>query len=143
MPELSYPSHRRYHPLFHFFVLPVLSISPLVQLGMMIRFRQPLMAWGFVASLAVLALAVSVRQYAIKLQDRIIRLEETIRLTRVLPPELSSRIGELTVGHLIALRFCSDQELTELTGAILRGELSGREDIKRRIKSWRPDPLRV
>ncbi len=143
MPELTYATHRRRHPLFHFFILPVLSIQPLVLLVMLIRFRQPMMAWGVIVSVAVLSLAVTVRNYANRLQDRMIRLEETARLNRVLPPELSSRIGELTLGHIIALRFSSDEELPELVSAVLRGELKGREDIKARIKTWRPDPLRV
>jgi len=33
--------------------------------------------------------------------------------------------------------------VTELTRAVLGGELRGREDIKKRIKTWRPDMLRV
>jgi Family of unknown function (DUF6526) len=147
-PELTYASHRRYHPLFHFFVLPVLAIQPLVCLVMLIlRFRQPMMAmmmaWGFVVSLALLALAACVRAYATKLQDRIIRIEETTRLERLLPADLRGRIGELSTGQLIALRFCSDEELPEMTAAVLRGEVGGREEIKRRIKRWRPDLLRV
>ena len=76
-------------------------------------------------------------------QDRIIRLEETLRLQRCLPPELRSRIGELSTGQLIGLRFCSDEEVSELTRAVLNGELRGREEIKRRVRSWRPDTLRV
>jgi hypothetical protein len=52
-------------------------------------------------------------------------------------------LGELTTGQLVGLRFCVDEELLELTRAVLGGELRGREDIKKRIKNWRPDTLRV
>ncbi|HEY8133949.1 MAG TPA: DUF6526 family protein, partial [Thermoanaerobaculia bacterium] len=89
------------------------------------------------------ALAVATRNMATTAQDRIIRLEETLRLQRCLPADLRGRIGELTPGQLIGLRFCSDEEVAELTRAVLGGELRGREDIKKRIKTWRPDTLRV
>ena len=63
------------------------------------------------------------------------------------PAELSRLLewlpGAATTGQLIGLRFCSDEEVTELTRAVLGGELRGREDIKKRIKTWRPDMLRV
>jgi hypothetical protein len=50
---------------------------------------------------------------------------------RLLPADLQWRIGELA------------PELPELTRAVLKGEVTGREDIKKRIKNWRPDTLRV
>jgi uncharacterized protein DUF6526 len=91
----------------------------------------------------LVAFAWTVRTMVSTAQNRIIRLEETLRMQRCLPPDLQSRIGELTPSQLIGLRFCADEELPELTRAVLSGELRGREEIKRRIKNWRPDHLRV
>jgi hypothetical protein len=76
-------------------------------------------------------------------QDRVIRLEESLRLSRLLPPELQSRIDELRVRHLVALRFASDGEVTDLVRRVLGGELTTPDAIKRSIKVWRPDHLRA
>jgi uncharacterized protein DUF6526 len=96
-----------------------------------------------VVAFAVMLLTWIVRFYATKNQDRIIRVEEIIRLSRLLPPEMQSRIAELSTGQLVAMRFCSDEEIPDLTRAILAGEVRGRETIKRRIRNWRPDTQRV
>jgi hypothetical protein len=76
-------------------------------------------------------------------QDRVIRLEMTNRLERILPADLRARIGELSPGQLIALRFASDAELPELTRVVLTEGLRGRNDIKKKIRDWQPDHMRV
>jgi hypothetical protein len=139
----SYATHRRYIPYFHFFALPILGLNVLVQIYLLIRYFSGLSIWSVLVASALLCLALATRSMATTAQDRIIRLEETLRLGRCLPADLQGRIGELTPGQLVGLRFCSDEELPELTRAILGGELRGREDIKKRIKTWRPDTLRV
>jgi len=139
----TYATHRRWIPYFHFFVLPVLGLNVLAQIYYLYRHPSVWSVWGLVVSGALIALAVATRNMATTAQDRIIRLEETLRLQRCLPADMRGRIGELRTGQLIGLRFCSDEELPELTRAVLGGELKGREDIKRRIKNWRPDTLRV
>lgn len=102
------------------------------------------------AAIAPPALAVGViwmlfrmRAYATRLQDRIIRLETQLRLERVLPAELRSRIEELELHHLIALRFASDAELPELVQQVLNDKSVSGDDIKRRIRNWKADHLRV
>jgi uncharacterized protein DUF6526 len=142
-PMQTYTSHRRYHPIFHFVVLPILSINVLVAIGVAVRSFSILALWNIVVAFALMLLSWIVRFYATKNQDRIIRVEEIVRLSRVLPDDMRPRIAELSTGQLIALRFCGDEELPELTRAILAGELRGRESIKRRIRNWRPDTQRV
>ncbi len=142
-PKQSYETHRRYHPIYHFVILPILCINFLVAVAVAIRAFSILALWNVIVAFALMTLAAIVRFYATKMQDRIIRIEETLRLARVLPPEMRPRIAELTTGQLIALRFCSDEDLPELTRAILAGEVRGRENIKRRIRNWRPDTQRV
>jgi hypothetical protein len=79
----------------------------------------------------------------LRAQDRIIRLEERARLERVLPSDLRGRVGELTATQLIAIRFAADDEVPELTRRTLNGELKSQGDIKRAIRNWRADTLRV
>ena len=139
----DYKSHRQYVPLFHFFAAPILGLNVFVALYYVIRHFSMFAAWNLIVACALGAFAWTARVMVTRAQDRIIRLEETLRLQRLLPADLKARIGELSSGQLIGLLFCSDEELPELTRAVLSGELRGREDIKRSIKNWRPDTLRV
>jgi len=144
MPDAqTYATHRRWVPYFHFFALPILGINALVQIYVLFRHFSGWAIWNLLVALALVALTVAARFMATTAQDRIIRLEETLRLQRCLPADLQSRIGELSTGQLIALRFCSDEELPELTRSVLSGDLKSRNEIKQRIKNWRPDTLRV
>ncbi|HKO54486.1 MAG TPA: DUF6526 family protein [Thermoanaerobaculia bacterium] len=143
MPDQNYASHRAYDPKYHFIAVPILAINVLVALYFAYRSQRPVAYWSAAVALALVLLAISVRAWATRLQDRIIRLEEQLRLQRVLPEDLRSRVGELTTGQLVSLRFCDDAEVPELTRAVLAGELRGREDIKKRIAAWRADHHRV
>ena len=91
---------------------------------------------------ALLMVAMQVRVYALKVQDRVIRLEETLRMERILPQDLKGRISELTVKQMVGLRFASDAELVHRVREALEEKLNG-EAIKKRIQTWRPDTLRV
>jgi hypothetical protein len=96
-----------------------------------------------VVACALLALLWPVRTMVLTVQDRVIRLEERLRLERLLPADLEARIPELTVGQLVSLRFASDEEVAELTRQVLDEKLHDRKEIKKRIKSWRPDHQRA
>jgi hypothetical protein len=129
--------------MWHFFALPVLIINVFVE-GMRF-FRAPtgVNGWSVIVALAlVIGIFVS-RQMPLRAQDRIIRLEERIRFEKVLPTDLRGRIEELTPEQFIGLRFAPDDEVPELTRRALDGELKTRSDIKRAIRNWRPDHLRV
>jgi len=142
-PVQSYGNHRRLHPIYHFFIAPVFGINLIVAIVVVVRSFSLLAVWNAVVALALLFLALIVRFYATKNQDRIIRAEETVRLSRVLPADLRPRIGDLTTGQMVALRFSSDDELPDLVRAVLAGEIRGRETIKKRIRNWRADTQRV
>ncbi|MBK7596534.1 MAG: hypothetical protein IPJ11_15160 [Gemmatimonadetes bacterium] len=96
-----------------------------------------------VVAFALIVLAVSARTMALTVQNRVIRLEEHLRMQRLLPADLQARIGELSVGQLVALRFASDAELPELTRTVLTQGITDKKAIKRMITTWRPDHLRA
>lgn len=138
----NYSNHTRYDPLFHFFILPVFVVTLIVSIVHL--FRRPGLhsAWLVVFMIAAVMLLFKVRLYALKVQDRVIRLEERLRLMTLLDPGLQTRIGELTEAQLIALRFASDGELPALAARALNEKLAGPE-IKKAIQQWRADYWRV
>ncbi len=138
----SFSNHTKYDPAFHFFLVPVLAINVIQVIIQLFHSPRPLGFWLLVISLALLVMAGRMRSYATHLQDRIIRLEERLRLTALLQEPLRSRIGELTDAQLVGLRFASNAELPLLVQRALDEKLS-RSDIKKAITDWRPDYSRV
>jgi len=135
-------NHARLDPPFHFFVLPVFGLSVLAALGHLIWRPSLHAAAFFVVSVAALIGIFKIRLYALKVQDRVIRLEEGQRLALLLSEPMRSRIPEFTEGQLIALRFASDTELPALAERTLTQQLAP-ADIKKSIQTWRPDYWRV
>jgi hypothetical protein len=136
-------SHRRFIPLWHFFTLPVLAINVVALAVHLVRFPSLGNAWGVIVAIALLIGIALSRTMPLRAQDRVIRLEERLRLERILPADTRGRISELTADQLIGLRFAPDEEVPELTRRSLTGELKSRADIKRAITNWRADHLRV
>jgi hypothetical protein len=138
----SFSNHAKFDPPFHFFVLPVL-LSNIFVVGYLL-FRHPGTggAWLLLVSVSLLVLAGRTRSYATHLQDRVIRLEERLRLAAILQEPLRSRIAELSDSQIVGLRFASDAELPALVQRALDEKLS-RSDIKKAITDWRPDYSRI
>jgi hypothetical protein len=142
-------NHTRWDPPYHFYVVPIFGLALILTL---IHFfahithgdlRDHIHAVGLILlAVAFLIWLVKTRFYALKVQDRVIRLEERLRLTQLLPDALRSRIPELTEGQLVALRFASDAEIPKLVERTLKENLSS-ADIKKAIQTWRPDYWRV
>lgn len=148
MPQ-TFANHTRFDPLFHFFLLPVFGLGLLLALIHFFAhitegdFRDHFHAFLLILLAAALLTAVfKIRLYSLKVQDRVIRLEESLRLTQLLAEPLRSRIPELTVDQLCGLRFASDAEIPKLVERTLNEKLS-RADIKKSIQNWRPDYWRV
>jgi len=142
MAEQNFSNHTRFDPLFHFFILPVFAISLIATIVHLVRGPGLHSAWMVVFMVAALAAVFKIRLYALKVQDRVIRLEERLRLATLLDPALRPRIPEFTVSQLVGLRFASDAELPALAARTLNENLS-RDDIKKSIQHWRPDDWRV
>jgi len=138
----TYANYTRWDPLFHFFALPVFLLLALAGLVHYIWRPGLHSALMFVVAVALAVVIVKLRNYPLRVQDRVIRLEERLRLASALPEPLRSRIPELTEGQLVALRFASDAEVAKLAERALSEKLSP-ADIKKSIQTWRPDYWRV
>jgi hypothetical protein len=138
----TYANHARFDPWFHFFLAPIALIILIASIVHLVRHPH---AWGVVhvvLAFALFMLVFKVRSYPLKVQDRVIRLEERLRLAALLPEPLRSRIADLDVRQLIALRFASDAEIPGLVERTLNEKLTQKQ-IKQAIQNWRPDNFRV
>ncbi|MDI3255908.1 DUF6526 family protein [Pseudacidobacterium ailaaui] len=138
----TYANHVRIQPAFHYFLVPVLILNLIYSLVLLIRHPNPNAVWMLIMAVALLIMAFLVRINPLKVQDRLIRLEERLRLSALLSEPLRSRIPELRESQLVALRFASDEEVPALVEETLKNHLEAKE-IKQRIKHWRPDHWRV
>jgi Family of unknown function (DUF6526) len=142
MSEQSLKNHGRLDPPYHLVTFLILIVSLAVSIVYLVGHPHFFTAWLVVLSVAAFIPFFKMRTYALKVQDRVIRLEERLRLQALAPAEWHPQIARLTEDQLIALRFASDEELVSLAKQALEEHLS-RKQIKERIKNWRPDHWRV
>jgi Family of unknown function (DUF6526) len=139
----SFENHNRVVPPYHMFAIPIFVVNfiwRLVQLKYGITFASIM---NVLLAIAFLILVLYARLFALTVQDRVIRLEMRLRMERLLPPDLRSRILEFTPPQLISLRFAGDEELPALARQVLDEKLNDRKTIKRRVKNWQADFLRA
>jgi hypothetical protein len=135
-------NHGRVDPPYHFFLFGILVVNLVLVSIHMFRHPSLLTGWLLVLSVAVFVLFFKIRLYPMKVQDRVIRLEERLRLQALAPAEWHTQIYRLTEDQLIGLRFAADDEVVELAKQALEQNLD-RKQIKERIQSWRADTFRV
>ncbi len=135
-------NHAKFDPLFHFFLVPVLLACFIASIVFLFHGVDAFRIWFAIFTLAALLLCFKTRVYSLKVQDRVIRLEERLRLLALLPEPLKAKIHELSEAQLIALRFAPDEELPSLVEKTLRDNLDPKS-IKKAIDNWRPDYWRV
>lgn len=135
-------NHARLDPPFHLFTFGLYLLNVVFATVHIYQQRTIFSVWYVVLSLAVIVPILRIRMYPLKVQDRVIRLEERLRLQALAPQEWHSQIYRLSEDQLIALRFADDDEVVELAKQALEHNLS-RKQIKERIRSWRPDDWRV
>jgi hypothetical protein len=138
----NYGNHTRWDPPFHFFAFPVILLTVIAAIVHCVQRPSWFSGWLILFSIAIVIVAVKARLYALKAQDRIIRLEERERIMSLLADPVRSRVGELTEAQLVGLRFACDAEIPVLVEGSLAKKLS-QSDIKKSIKVWRADYFRV
>jgi hypothetical protein len=141
MAEQSYKSHRRYYPWHHYVVQPILIINLGIEIARALK-DPAVHGWPVMLAFGLVVFSFTSRSMALRAQDRVIRLEERLRLTQLMPGE-HALINSLKPGQLVALRFASDDEAPALARRAASGELVKSGDIKKAITNWRPDYLRV
>lgn len=144
--QQNYANHTRWFPLFHFVLVPLLLlnlIEHLVRIYMTSGTERWEQAFWALFSVVLILLALVARMMAVKVQDRVIRLEERLRYRELLSAETAAKASELPVEQIIALRFASDGELNDLVNQVLDGKLTTQKEIKMAIKDWRGDHLRA
>jgi hypothetical protein len=135
-------NHARLDPPYHVVLFLVLVVNLAVSIVYVVRHPCFYSAWYVVMSVAAFIFMFRMRQYPLKVQDRVIRLEERLRLQALAPAEWHSQIYRLSEDQLIGLRFAADEEVVELAKQALEHNLT-KKQIKERIKDWRPDYWRV
>ncbi|MBC7796542.1 MAG: hypothetical protein H7Z37_06700 [Pyrinomonadaceae bacterium] len=139
----NYKNHNRFHAPFHFILTPMLFVHFIYTIYKVYETPDVDHAEAVFLAIGLIILGGLARVNSLKVQDRIIRLEEKLRYNRVLPQELAKRAESLSVNQIIALRFANDDELPQLVEKTLRGDFAKSSDIKKSIANWRGDYLRV
>lgn len=142
MAEQSFNNHTKWDPPFHFFLTPVLLGTLIFSAKHAWAYPNGITLWLVLLSVAMFVWLIKTRTYALGVQNRLIRLEERLRMEKLLPAELVSRMGELTISQFVGLRFASDGELADLTRRALDERLDQKQ-IKAAIQVWRPDHTRI
>jgi len=139
----TFENHARILPAFHFVAFPLLAINVFFALYQAVTAFSWANLVAFGLAVGIILLFFLARVMALTVQDRVIRLEETLRMRALLPADLQPRIGEFTVKQLVALRFASDAELPELARQVLDGKIEDQKAIKRMVREWRADYQRA
>lgn len=135
----NFANHRKFVPLFHYVMAPILFGNLFVHLYDLVRGPNLPNLGAFLVAFAILIAAFSGRLFALQAQDRVIRLEERLRMRELLPADLQARIPEITREQIIGLRFASDEELPALVAQVLRDNIQKRDEVKKLVKHWRAD----
>lgn len=142
-PVQNYANHRSIDKSLYVIALVLILAALLSLSGAYLDMPVLTVAATMLIVLSVVGIMFRMRAYAVRVQDRVIRLEMRLRLERVLPEELASRIPALKMSQLVGLRFASDAELPGLVQKVLDGNITNADDIKKLVKDWQADFLRV
>jgi hypothetical protein len=138
----TFENHAKVVPAYHYFTFGLIAVYFFYRVYELITAVSLANAMGLVAATALLMVFFWARIFALRVQDRVIRVEMHLRLLS-LAPELASRFGEFTMNQLCSLRFASDGELPELARTVLGERLDDRKAIKKMIRSWQADHARA
>lgn len=139
----NYQNHTRWYPLQHFVLTPMIFAFLIYAIVQVSRFPSVDRAMLLFLAVALIIQSLVARLNALRVQDRLIRLEERLRYQNILPKDLAEKAVSLRTSQMIALRFASDNELPDLVQKTLSGNFEKTKDIKLAVKNWRGDYLRV
>jgi hypothetical protein len=142
MAEQNFQNHTKWDPPFHFFLAPVILGTFFFSAKHAYAYPNGITLWLVLLSAALFVWLIKTRTYALGVQNRLIRLEERLRMEKLLPAEVMARFDELTVSQIVGLRFASDGELADLVRRALDEKLDQKQ-IKAAIQKWRPDHTRI
>jgi hypothetical protein len=144
MADQHYKNHARMVPGYHYALLPVLLVALIGSCVYLYRTIQN--GESRLASVVLLLLALSViatayyaRSFALKAQDRAIRIEQQFRYYILTGKHMPS---SLRISQIIALRFASDEEFVGLCQRAADEKTKSKE-IKKLIRKWKGDYNRV
>lgn len=138
----SFASHAKMVPLYHYWTTLFLLVPTVYFAYVAVTAFSWSALMTLVFAVGVILAAFFARAFPLGVQDRVIRLEERIRM-QILPEDLRGRVDEIPTDLVIGLRFASDDELEDLVRRVLDGELSDRKSIKAAVRSWRADHQRI
>jgi HAMP domain-containing protein len=139
----NFDNHAQSVPAYHYVTFPLLAINFFYALYQVVVHSSWATLLGFVVAFALVLMLFLSRMMAMTVQDRVIRLEERLRLRELLPLDLKPRIPEFTVKQLVALRFAGDDELPGLARTVLDEQIHDQKAIKRLVTNWRADHQRA
>ena len=139
----TFENHARILPAYHYVAFPLFALNFFFTLYQVVTAFSWANLVAFAVAVALILLCFLARVMVLTVQDRVIRLEETLRLRALLPADLQARIGEFTVKQLVALRFASDSELPDLARQVLDATIRDQKAIKKMVRQWRADHQRA
>lgn len=138
-PAQNYDNHRKFVRGYHVVAFGLLALNFFYSLYRVVAALSLDSVMALLLAFALISVFFYARIFALRAQDRIIRLEERLRLHELLPPDQQHTIDKLTTSQLIALRFASDGEVAALVAAVLAEGIEDRDEIKKRVTNWRAD----
>ena len=142
MPQ-TFENHAKLVPLFHYVALPILLFNFVLAVAGLFNGITFDASLHVAVAVALIIVALFARVFALKAQDRVIRLEMRLRMRELLPEDRQGRINDFTPTQMVSLRFAGDAELPELARKVLDENITKSTSIKKMITDWQGDYFRV
>ncbi|MBM61658.1 MAG: hypothetical protein CL484_01775 [Acidobacteria bacterium] len=141
--QQNFENHTRFVPSYQFVAGPIFLLNlAWATFGLFNEFSFESTIRLLVA-IALIILFIFARLFALKVQDRVIRLEMRLRMRELLPGDLQERVNDFTPTQMVGLRFASDAELPALARKVLEDNITAATPIKELVNDWQGDHLRV
>ena len=139
----SYENHAKFVPMYHVVSFGLIAVYILWSLYVVVTAFSLASLMSLFFAIGVIIATLFARVFPMGVQDRVIRLEERLRFERLLAPEQREAVYGMDTELLIGLRFASDGEAADLFNAVFAEGIKDRDEVKKRVKSWRADHQRI